>query len=222
MYKLHIIVYINSTNIYLCYIYFILPKFLKYTIAPGTIIEEFDSPRIFRSLVPSPLRTTPSPSKEPLESLYSNPIPRFILEAVENAPIGDDIIELPKHYLPDFKFRLVNGHPNPTPEQFVEVSSYFPRCSSVSYTPPFLVVLWANIPRKPWPLTFGGLPLFYGTHERRQPPSFGPAGGSQSILTGAEDRLELWVHPKGKTKDIVQLLFAWSIKLSYFGWTGVH
>jgi hypothetical protein len=102
----------------------------------------------------------PSPSKDVLQILYSSPVPPFMMEAFEGAQ-GNEFMELPKHYLPDFSIRMIGGFPDPTPTDFRGVASHFPGCRGVSYMAPFLVVSWPSLPVKPWPLTFGGMPLFY-------------------------------------------------------------
>jgi hypothetical protein len=74
------------------------------------------SPRVQRCVTPSPLRATPTQSRELLRDLYSSssPPPRFLLDALDAVSETSVPVELPKHFLPDFPFRVVNGRADPT------------------------------------------------------------------------------------------------------------
>jgi hypothetical protein len=86
-------------------------------------MSEHDSPRfprVQRCVTPSPLRATPTQSRELLHDLYSSnssPPPRFLLDALDAVSETSETsvpVELPKHFLPDFPFRVVNGRADPT------------------------------------------------------------------------------------------------------------
>lgn len=103
-----------------------------------------DSPRVQRAITPSPLCATPTRCREELSVLYPSP-PRFLLDALEEEP---NTCELPRHFLRDFPFRMVDGRPDSTFAELSSLATYFPGCRGVSFAPPYLVVSWAKKQRK--------------------------------------------------------------------------
>ena len=184
-------------------------------------MEEYDSPGVRRFIIPSPLRGTPSPSKD-VRTLYSSQVPPFMLEALERAS-SDEFVDLPKHYLPDFPVRMVGGFPNPTTSEFREIASHFPGCTAVSYMAPFLTVSWPSLPVKPWPLTLGGMPLFYTALETEFPPTFGRAGGGSRMMRNSSQKLHAWERPdESLMRQVLDCLITDGINLRYFGWCGTR
>ncbi|CAM6109785.1 unnamed protein product [Calypogeia fissa] len=179
--------------------------------------------RFVKLTSPSKL-SVPSRTKEGLKLMYSTPVPPFAIDAVERAAeVGSDIVILPRHYLPDFQFRKVHGYAKPLGEELLEAAKFFPGCTRIAYSPPFLVVVWPELPSKPWPLTFGGIPLFYGTKSRQKPPTHGFVGSSDEVFTDAHQRVELFSHPKDRIGDVAKFLVEeLGIDVRYFGWSGSH
>lgn len=183
---------------------------------------EYDSPRVQRCVTPSPLRATPARSRNQLCNLYTSP-PRFLLDALEEASHTSVLTDLPKHYLPNFPFRVVNGHSDPTSAQMREIGSHFPGCSGVAYCPPYLVISWPEQQIKPWPLTVGGMPLYYATLDRPHPPTYGKVGRSGPFMKGDAHRLKTWEDPSNTLiEEIAKSLVEKGIGLKLFGWCGVR
>ena len=65
--------------------------------------EEFQSPSVERHVVPSPICDTPSPSKKDISTFYAGPVPPFVLEALDQVS-DTEVVDLPRHYLPDYSF----------------------------------------------------------------------------------------------------------------------
>ena len=75
-------------------------------------MEEYQSPSVQQRLIPSPSHGTPSPSKNNVKLFYKSSVPPFVLEAFDRAS-NNEIVDLPKHYLPNFSFHVVDGHMDP-------------------------------------------------------------------------------------------------------------
>lgn len=45
-----------------------------------------------------------------------------------------------------FSFHMINVYSNPIDEELLKVIEAFPGCIGISFTPPFLVVLWIDLP----------------------------------------------------------------------------
>ncbi|KAG0601126.1 hypothetical protein M758_11G086000 [Ceratodon purpureus] len=183
---------------------------------------EYDSPRVQRCLTPSPLRATPARSRNQLCDLYTS-LPRFLLDALKEASYTSVPIDLPKHYLPNFPFRVVKGHSDPTDAQMREIGSHFPGCSGVAYCPPYLVISWPEQQIKPWPLRVEGMPLYYATLDQPHPPTYAKVGRSGLFMKRVAHRLKTWEDSSNTLiEEIAKSLVERGIGLKLFGWCEVR
>jgi hypothetical protein len=95
------------------------------------------------------------------------------------------------------------GVPIPPMHRWQRIATFFLGCTGVAYGPPYLVVSWPRPQVKPWPLTIGGMPLYYATLERPHLPTFGRVGRAAPMMTAAEQWLKTWESPSnGLIKEI--------------------
>jgi hypothetical protein len=215
-----VLIFLSSRFLTLGFVKFLKVLILRLLCFRIFAMEEYQSPSVQRRLIPSPSRGTPSPSKNSVELFYKSSVPPFVLEAFDRAS-NSEIVDLPKHYLPNFSFRVVDGHVDPLDSELVAIMSHFPGCTGISYTSPFLVVTWLQLPVKPWPLTIGRVPLFYACPDNPRAPTVGKLGRSAPMMDESIHHLKLWQDPTIEfTKEIVQSLVERGIGLTFFGWSG--
>ena len=155
--------------------------------------------------------------------MYSSNPPRFLLDAFEDVSDTSVPSDLPRHFLLDFAFRVVDGCLDPTFAQLREIASHFSGCIGAVYGPPYLVISWPREQMKPWPLTVGGMPLYYATSNRPHPPTYAKGGRSAAMMRGVAERLRPWQSPSDSLiEEIARALVEKGIGLKLFGWCGVR
>lgn len=94
----------------------------------------------------------------------------------------------------NFKFHLnpgfclvQDGEPRlPDRVEWETLLKLFPACTSVTVQPPFIIVCFETLPSKPWPVTLGGLALYYTTDPNAQPLPKGLRGRGPGLKIEAE------------------------------------
>ena len=132
--------------------------------------------------------------------------------------IEDTLYEPTTHVQLNFSL-LQDGQPKtPSSDQFAQIMSLFPNCTSVKIMLSFLVVTCKTLPPRPWPLSVAGLPL-YITTENKEPLDLGLR------MTGPKLRLEaemrLWKTPEKDTfVKIFELFDNLEIAIQRIRWMG--
>jgi hypothetical protein len=81
--------------------------------------------------------------------------------------------EATTHVKLDFELFRSGEQRTPSTEQFRAIMSLFPTCISVTFSPPFLIVVCTKLPIKPWPVTVAGLPLYLTADHDASPINLG-------------------------------------------------
>ena len=101
-----------------------------------------------------------------------------------------EVIGSSKHIVFDFILRNEYGLPrNPSDDELEVLINLFPRTRSVMVIRPMLVVVVESLPKKPWPLSVAGLPLYITTDDNDFGWDWGDAcGGGPKALEHLDSR----------------------------------
>lgn len=108
----------------------------------------------------------------------------------------------------------------PRDSDWSELAALFPTTFQVEVCPPFVVIRLRDVPKRPWPFTIGGLPVFFTSKPWEEPYTRGVCGKGKKVLEELDLSRNANVDDEILHRAAHALTDAIGIILDIFWWSG--